>query len=254
MPADRHPNVASLRLRSIYRGAARLYRLEPARVAGASLLILFPAVLISAGIHSIHTSVAESLGENDPVVLLSVPPALAGFVAILGLVLLGGVMDELVGAQIRGTAMPSVTRAVTSLPLGRLVAADVLVTLLISIASAAGAIPGLVLGALVGIVGPVVNIERVGPLAAVGRSLRLTWRHAWLAIGALVPMLLVEIAVHAVLVRVWDRLGLLAEVLVEVVLILTVGASVALIEVVFAYALMARDPGSRVATMIQPTS
>ena len=98
MRADRQPHVASLHLRSIYRGAARLYRLEPRRVAGASLLILFPAVLISAGIHAIHASATEALGANDPVVLLSVLPALSGFVAILGLVLLGGVMDELVGA------------------------------------------------------------------------------------------------------------------------------------------------------------
>ncbi len=111
-------------------------------------------------------------------------------------------------------------------------------------------IPGVVVAALLGIAGPAVNIERQGPLAAVARSVRLTWPHVWLALGVVAPALALEGAAHAFLVRSWETLGFVGELVVEVPLILTVGAFVALTEVVLAYALMARDPGSRVAAMV----
>ncbi len=98
--------------------------------------------------------------------------------------------------------------------------------------------------ALLGIAGPAVNIERQGPLTAVARSVRLTWPHIWLALGVVAPALVIEGAAHAFLLRAWDKLGFVGELVVEVPLILTVGAFVALTEVVLAYALMARDPGS----------
>jgi hypothetical protein len=117
-----------------------------------------------------------------------------------------------------------------------------------------GLIPGLVLGALVAIVGPVVNVESQGPLAAVRRSIRLTWPHAVLAVCIIVPALLLEGVIHGVLVAVWDALGLVGELAVEIPLILSVGAMVVLAEVVLAYALMARDAGSPVARMVENTA
>jgi hypothetical protein len=185
--------------------------------------------------------------------LASVLPAISGFLALLGLVLLGGVMDELVGAEIRGTRQPTLGEALGALPLGGLVAADVLVTVLIAAAAGLGAIPGMILASLLGIVGPVVNIERSRPLHAVRRSIRLTARHAWLVLGCLIPMFVLEGFAHAALVSAWDELGLGGEILVEVPLILIVGAFVTLTEVVLAYALMARDAGSTVERMVRDT-
>jgi hypothetical protein len=111
-----------------------------------------------------------------------------------------------------------------------------------------------VLGALVAIVGPVVNVEGQPPLAAVRRSIRLTWPHAVLAMCIIVPALLVEGIIHGVLVAVWNALGLVGELAVEIPLILSVGAMVVLAEVVLAYALMARDAGSPVARMVEETA
>jgi hypothetical protein len=74
-----------------------------------------------------------------------------------------------------------------------------------------GAIPGMVVASLVGIVGPVVNIERHGPIHAVRRSLGLTWPHAGLTICVVGPLLLAETVAHAVLLRGWDTLGILGE-------------------------------------------
>ena len=122
---------------------------------------------------------------------------------------------------------------------------------LVAAATAFGTLPGMVLAALVAIVGPAVNIERQGPVRAVARSIRLSWPHAWLAICVVASALVLEGVAHAFLVRAWDTLGLVGELLVEIPLILSVGAFIALTEVVLAYALMARDPGSPVAAMVE---
>jgi hypothetical protein len=240
-----HPHIAKVRVGSILAGAFRLYRLEPARVAGASLVILLPLVLLGEAAHALDGAVAQ-----DALIRVLLLPAASGMLALLGLVLLAGVMDELVGAAVRGTPQPPLTDAMRSLPLAQLIAADVVVAVLVGAGAALGAVPGIVLAALVGIAGPAVNIERHGPMGAVVRSIRLTWPHAWVALGVIAPALVVEGIAHAVLIRTWDALGLVGELLVEIPLILSVGAFVALTEVVLAYALMARDPGSPVAEVV----
>jgi hypothetical protein len=248
--ADRHPQIARLKVGSILAGAVQLYRASPARVAAASLIVLLPLVLVSEGFHEIEVSLDPSSLHNR-LFLFTVLPSATEFLALLGLVVLGGVMDELVGSRIRGTAQPSLSQAMRSLPIGRLVAADIVVAVLVGAGALIGAIPGLVLGALVAVVGPVVNIEGRGPLVAVRRSVRLTWPHAVLALCIIVPALLLEGVIHGVLVAVWDALGLVGELAVEIPLILSVGAMVVLAEVVLAYALMARDAGSPVARMVE---
>jgi hypothetical protein len=243
--AELHPDIAKLRLGSILAGALRLYRRQPARVAVASLAVLLPLVLVSEVVH-----IVESSRSHDLAYVVAFLPSASELLALLGLVVLGGVMDELVGAEVRGEVPPGIGRALRSLPFGALVVADLVVTLLVTVGAALGAIPGLLIASLVGIVGPVVNVERQGPWAAVRRSIRLTWPHALLAIAVVVPSLLVEAVAHAVLLRVWDALGLIGELAIEIPLILTVGAFVVLSEVVLAYALMARDPGSPVERMV----
>jgi hypothetical protein len=248
--ADRHPHIARILVGSILKGAVRLYRLHPARVAGASLVVILPLILVSRGLHALETSLPPGT-TDEPYYLVALLPSAAEFLALLGLVLLGGVMDELVGASVRGEPPPSLAEAVRSLPFGILMVADVVVTTLVTFGALFGAVPGLVIASLVGIVGPLVNIERHGPVRAVRHSFRLTWPHAWVAMGVVVPIIGVEAAGHAVLLRAWDSLGLLGELAVESVLILTVGAVAVLSEVVLAYALLARDPGSSVERMVK---
>lgn len=218
-------------------------------MAGASLAILLPPVLLGGAAHALDAAAAD-----EPLLRIVLLPATSGLLTLLGLVLLAGVMDELVGAAVRGTPQPSLAEAARSLPIGRLVAADIVVAVLVSAGAALGVIPGVVLAALVGIAGPAVNIERHGPVRSVARSIRLTWPHAWLAIGVVAPALVVEGVAHAFLVRTWDTLGFLGELLIEIPLIISVGAFIALSEVVLAYALMARDPGSPVAAMVDQPS
>jgi hypothetical protein len=248
--ADRHPQIARLKVGSVLGGALRLYRASPARVAAASLIVLLPLVFVSEGFHELKLHL-DPATFHDRLFLVTVLPSATEFLALLGLVVLGGVMDELVGSQIRGAPQPTIAQASRSLPIGRLVLADLVVALLVGVGALVGAIPGLVFAALVAIVGPLVNVEGQGPVAAVRRSIHLTWPHAWLALWIIVPALLIEGVIHDVLVAVWDALGLVGELAIEIPLILSVGAMVVLAEVVLAYALMARDPASPVARIVE---
>jgi hypothetical protein len=241
--------MAELKVFSIFAGAFRLYRASPARVAGASLIVLLPLMLAGEAFHELEQSLPHDVSHGLPF-LLVILPSMTEMLALLGSVVLGGTMNELVGPLIRGADQPSVGEAVRSLPIGRLVAADLVVTFLVGVGAAVGAVPGLLMAALVSIVGPVVHIERLSPLMGVRRSIGLTWPHAWLAICLVVPAILVEGVAHGFLVFLWDRLGLVGELAVEIPLILSVGAFVVLTEVVLAYALLARDPGSSVARAV----
>ena len=78
--------------------------------------------------------------------------------------------------------------------------------------------------AMLGIVGPIVNIEHARPIAAVRRSLRLTSRHLWLVVVAIGIPLAVEVAAHHWLLHVRHEADVLTEVVVSIPLILTVGA------------------------------
>src|SRR5262249_33777046 len=154
-------------------------------------VVLLPLVLVSEAFHELELTL-DPATLHDPVFLLAVLPSASEMLALLGLVVLGGVMDELVGALIRGAPQPSLAEATRSLPIRRLILADVVVVLLIGLGRLGGWLPGLVPAALVAIVGPVVNIEWLGPFGAVRRSVRLTWPHAWLALCVIVPAVLLE--------------------------------------------------------------
>jgi hypothetical protein len=247
--AERHPQIANLHARSIFGNALRLYRREPIRIASTALVLLGPAVLVGIG-----SGVIVDRFSNDTVpqhlLLIAVIAALAGVIGTFGTSAYAGVLDELVGSVIRGEPMPSMGAVVRDLPIWQLVVADIAVSILAGAASFVGALPGLVLYSLMSIVGPLVNIERHRPAVAIARSVRLTAPHLWLTLVAIGIPLGCEIGAHHWLLHVRQLRGVGPEVLVSVPLILTIGVLVGLSEVVLAYALLARDPGSSVAAMV----
>lgn len=64
-------------------------------------------------------------------------------------------------------------------PYGRLVAADLLSTLLTAVGLAFLIVPGLVVFTLTALTGPVIKIEQRGAVAAITRSWRLVWHRFW---------------------------------------------------------------------------
>lgn len=253
-PADRHPDVANLHTWSVMGAALRLYRHEPARVAGAALVLLFPPIALGVGTGRLLDAYRDG-PLDDRLVLILVTALLAGVLANLGTIVYAGVLEELVGSVIRGgERRPSIGEAVRSLPIWRLIGADLAASALVGLASALGVLPGFLLIAMLGIVGPVVNIERGRPFAAIRRSLGLTWPHLWLTLLTIGLPLALEIAAHHWLLDVRHEADVVVEVLVSVPLILTVGAFAGLTEVELAYALLARDDGSSVATVVAETA
>jgi hypothetical protein len=78
-----------------------------------------------------------------------------------------------------------------SLPWGSLVLADVLATLIIVAGLVALIVPGLVAITLLGVVGPVIEIEHRSALAGLRRCVRLVRPHFWrVAAFATLPLLL----------------------------------------------------------------
>jgi hypothetical protein len=238
-----HPSIPSIRARSIVRGAARLYREEPLRVAGSAYALLMPAAVVSAGLGALIDNLRDT-ALADRAALLAAVATLAGILSTLGLVLYAGLLDELVGARIRGERLASVSVALRGLPLGRLLVADVIVAAAMGLGSVLGVLPGLLVVCLVAIVGPVVNIEGARPTAAVRRSARLTWPHLLTVALTILPVVALEGALHAWFAYVHEAHAWLTELIVAAVLVPSAGAYIGLAEVVLAYALLIQDPGS----------
>lgn len=252
-PADRHPHVANLHVRDVYAAALRLYRHEPARVAGAALVLLVPPVVLGIGSGRLLDASSDD-PLDDSLILIFVVAVVAAMLTNLGTIVYAGVLDELVGSAIREGRRPSIGEAVRGLPFWRLIGADLAVSVLVGAASALGLLPGFVLVSMLGVVGPLVNIERARPLAAIARALRLTAPHLWLTLVSIGIPLAIEVAAHHWLLRVRHEADIVVELAVSVPLILTVGAFVGLTEVELSYALLARDDGSTVADDVARTA
>jgi hypothetical protein len=251
--ADRHPDIANLHTGAVMGAALRLYRREPARVAGAALVLLLPPIVLGAGTGRLLDAYRDGPLDARPV-LIVVAALLAGVLASIGTIVYSGVLEELVGSVVRGGRRPSTGEAIRTLPIARLIGADLAVTALVGLGSALGVVPGFLLIAMLGIVGPVVNIERRRPIAAIRRSLALTWPHLWLTVLTIGLPLALEIATHQWLLSVRHEADIVVELLVSLPMILTVGAFVGLTEVELAYALLARDDGSSVAAVVAETA
>jgi hypothetical protein len=247
--AMRHPHVANLAVRDVFAGAWHLYRSEPVRVSISALVLLAPGLVMGVGTGAFIDRIQdESL--SGKIVLAVIIAVVAGIIGTLGTVFYAGVLDELVGAVIRGREPPSLGAVVRELPVWRLIGADLVVTLIVGIASSVLVAPGFVLLAMLSTVGPIVNIEHRRVFPSIRRAISLTFPHLWLTLMTIGLPLGVEFAADHYFLHLEGNAGLIVEFLVSVPLILTVGVLVGLTEVVLAYALLARDPDSSVAAMV----
>jgi len=151
---------------------------------------------------------------------------------------------------IRGGTPPGIGEVIRALPIWRLIAADLVVVMMAGVTSSILVLPGFVLLAMLSTVGPIVNIERRGVFASIGRALSLTSRHVWLIMTTIGVPLAVELGADHYLLHLEGTAGIWIQTLVSVPVILTIGVIVGLNEVVLAYAMLARDPNSTVADMV----
>ena len=188
--------------------------------------------------------------QSGRIVVAVVIGILAAVFGTLGTVFYAGVLDELVGAVIRGQEPPAMGEVVRQLPVWRLIGADLLVVLIVAVASLLLFLPGFVLLAMLSTVGPIVNIEGRRVIPSIRRAVSLTFPHLWLTLMTIGIPLAVEFAADHYFLHLEGDLGVGIEFLIGVPLILTIGVIVGLNEVVLAYALLARDPDSSVAEMV----
>ncbi len=157
-------------------------------------------------------------------------------------------LDEAVGADLDGRALPTMSEAIRELPYGALLLADVVTTIAVGVATALLVLPGLALLTVVGIVGPVINIERRGVRDGIRRSVALVARRFWTSAALLVPLVLLEHAVEGWFVFAVDGVPLLASIALGTALGLTIGATLGLVEVVLAHGLIRADRAASRAT------
>ena len=215
----------------------------------SALVLLAPGLVMGVGTGAYIDRIQEETLTGRIVVALVIA-IVAAVIGTLGTVFYAGVLDELVGAVIRGQEPPSFASVVRELPVWRLIGADLVVTLIVGVASSLFVIPGFVLLAMLSTVGPIVNIEHRRVFASIRRAMSLTLPHLWLTLMTIGLPLAVEFAADHFFLHLEGNVGLAIEFLVSVPLILTVGVLVGLNEVVLAYALLARDPDSSVAEMV----
>jgi hypothetical protein len=154
----------------------------------AGLLVFIPLGLIdvvAANELDLEDPGTESLASTIGGLAVAVVAALAGEAIYAGIVA-GAVVAEREGVD-RGTF-----DLLRHLPLGRLVAVDLLAALVIAAGFVALIIPGFVFLAWFALVAPAVEIERLGVLDSFRRSRELVRGHVWFVLALILPTLIVE--------------------------------------------------------------
>ena len=231
-----------VRATSVLADAVSVYR-RHFRLVAVSAIPLFTVVgLMGLVLHAAEERLHEEIAGTELVPLLLFV-LLASLIRSLGTVLYAGFLDELVGAELDGRPLPSLRAAIKDLPVGRLIVADVIVSVVVGVGAALAVVPGLVAFTFLGIVGPIINIERRTVIEGIRRSITLVSTRFWTAAVLLVPLLLLEHAAETWFVLSVQGTPLLASIGLGVGLGLTAGAGLALIEVVLAHRLMRADRG-----------
>jgi len=172
--------------------AQRTGRLEPARV-------LLPAVVIF-GLDAFQSTWFTEI-STDHLGLESVTTAVIFSASTLGLTFYSGMLERLVGAVERNLTPQPVGRVLATLPWLRLLIAEAILLLVTAAAALFLVIPGLVVGTLCALVGPLINLLDCSVPEAFRRSIRVVWPHFWLVFVMVTIPLAVE---HEVVVLIRD--------------------------------------------------
>jgi hypothetical protein len=146
----------------------RTAKMEPARVIVPGLIIFG----LDAVQGTFYTEVAvDHLGVG------SVIGAVLFASSALGLTFYAGMLERLVGSVERNEAAQPVLHVLRTLPWGRLLIAEGILIVLTAVASVLLVVPGLIVGTLFALVGPLINLLDSSVPNAFKRSLQLVWPH-----------------------------------------------------------------------------
>ena len=148
--------------------AWRTVRMEPARV-------IVPALVIF-GLDAIESTFFTEVAV-DHLGLESIAGVFVFGASTLGLTFYAGMLERLVGSVERNEPAQPVLVVLRSLPWWRLLAAQAILVVISAVASLLLVVPGLIVGTLFALVGPLINLLDTSVPEAFRRSLKLVWPH-----------------------------------------------------------------------------
>ena len=187
--------------RHAVRTAFRVYRSHPLAIAGIAAVVFAPLALLD----SFGSTQAENLFDTG-----------GGNVALGVIVLAGtslltagssvgaGLMDSFVVTEF-GIDQPRPFRdSLRSLPVGRLVALDIIVSVIVAVGTVLGALPGLAAFTLLCLAGPLLVRGDLGVRAAMARSVDLTRHHVLVTVVIVTLPVVFEHEILDALDILWD--------------------------------------------------
>ena len=163
------PPKPPLGARRLLAAAAVIARGDPWRILAVSIAVSASSVLAE--------TVAELVADPHNPWQAGIAAVITEAVGLLGTVALSGFLCRLTGQH--GQEKVTLGQVIRTLPWGRLIAADLIVTAAVLLGLAALIIPGFIIGNLLAIVGPLIEIEDQPLRAALRRSAHLTRPYFW---------------------------------------------------------------------------
>ncbi len=225
----------------VLRQAAGMLRGGFGRVAVVALILFVPPPLLIALLEGLRDSL-----EVDPGIIRGLGFVLGllmvTLIRLFGPVVYAGYLDEAVGREHFTGERVRLKGVMRSLPWIRLIVADVILVVGVTVGLAFFILPGIVLAILFGLVGPVIVQENLPVVGAFRRTYQLS-RSAWKMIFILIVLLIAgEHVVEEIAHEAIHESSLVTQIAVEWIIAAGVGGAVGLIEVALATELMARSP------------
>lgn len=227
-----------LKIRNVLAAALRTYRRRFARVSLAAIVVFVPLGILESLSHAWLEDVSES---ETSIVVIALVVVVVAFFATFGDVFFTGVMDEVVGSDLRDRPLPAYREIVRGLPYGRLLVADLLFALIVVVLIVFAVIPGLIGYTFFCLVGPVINIEKRGVLDGFKRSAQLVRRALGVTVLLVVIPNLLESQLDPILLFLVEHDAFWVFMLVNLTFAVVLIAALAVINVTLAHVLIARD-------------
>jgi hypothetical protein len=164
-----------LSVRAATRNVVGVYRRHWTFLVPAALIVLLPQALIDGFLDGLQVEGVRS--AKDVAILAAVP--LTAVVSLLGEALYAGLAAAAVIEWRAGQAVPRIPALVRALPMRRLIAVDLILSVVAAVGFTLLVIPGLVLLTYLGIAPAVVKIEHRGVGDAFRRSALLVQGQFW---------------------------------------------------------------------------
>lgn len=235
-------------IRSVIRAALALYRAEPGKVAIAAIVTFLPIDVVTILLHGLSAHLFE-LGHTGVAVGAVY---ISFFLITAGQVFLAGVYDHMMAASLENRPVMGIGEVYRRLPMGRLILADLAVSVVVSVAALLLLVPGILAFALFGIVGPIINIEDRGIFDALKRSASLVRPHIWMACILIVIPFWIEFGIEHWFQSFAEGVPWALILLVSLALSVSLRPMVSLFEVVLGHALIRRYPASPAGTPQSP--